>query len=408
MQKHTNKISYDKEQLFRFLTEQSSDIILLVDRNGIITYENKAVEEVLGYKPQERIGGSSFDNLHPDELESVKRGFNKLFKDIHAPVFRSEARIRHKDGHWRMFEIIGSILPHNNVVESVIVNLRDITERKLVEEKLRESEASYRQLFDNSPAAIYRVDFKKGTFLKANDVFCQRYGCKPEEVTSLSPYDVLTEESKKLFLERLEKMSLGIKVPETVEYEVLNKKGQRLYLQLHNKNIYDAEGNVIASDVVAHDITERKQAEEELKRFAKNLEDANTAMRVLMNRRDEDRKEIEDKLQTNIKNLVIPYLKMLNHASLDNRYKHYLNVLENNLKEVLSPFMKNILSLNKNLTPQEIQIVDLIKQGKNTKEIAGMLNASPNTIATHRNNIREKLNLRNAKVNLRSYLQSIS
>jgi len=157
MQKHTNKISYDKEQLFRFLTEQSSDIILLVDRNGIITYENKAVEEVLGYKPQERIGGSSFDNLHPDELESVKRGFNKLFKDIHAPVFRSEARIRHKDGHWRMFEIIGSILPHNNVVESVIVNLRDITERKLVEEKLRESEASYRQLFDNSPAAIYRV-----------------------------------------------------------------------------------------------------------------------------------------------------------------------------------------------------------------------------------------------------------
>ena len=61
MQKHTNKISYDKEQLFRFLTEQSSDIILLVDRNGIITYENKAVEEVLGYKPQERIGGSSFD-----------------------------------------------------------------------------------------------------------------------------------------------------------------------------------------------------------------------------------------------------------------------------------------------------------------------------------------------------------
>jgi DNA-binding CsgD family transcriptional regulator len=209
-------------------------------------------------------------------------------------------------------------------------------------------------------------------------------------------------------LERLEKMSLGIKVPETVEYEVLNKKGQRLYLQLHNKNIYDAEGNVIASDVVAHDITERKQAEEELKRFAKNLEDANTAMRVLMNRRDEDRKEIEDKLQTNIKNLVIPYLKMLNHASLDNRYKHYLNVLENNLKEVLSPFMKNILSLNKNLTPQEIQIVDLIKQGKNTKEIAGMLNASPNTIATHRNNIREKLNLRNAKVNLRSYLQSLS
>jgi len=132
---------------------------------------------------------------------------------------------------------------------------RDITERKQAEEKLRESETSYRQLFDNSPAAIYRVDYKNGRFLKANDVFCEYLGCSQEKITSLSPYDILTEDSKKLFLERMEKMALGVEVPNIVEYEVVDKKGKRWFLQLNNKDIYDTEGHVVAADVVAHDIT---------------------------------------------------------------------------------------------------------------------------------------------------------
>ena len=141
-----------------------------------------------------------------------------------------------------------------------------ITERKKTEEKLRESEANYRQLFDNSPAGIYQVDYKKGRFLKANDVFCEYLGCSQEEITSLNPFDFLTEESKKLFLERVEKISRGEKVPEIVEFEIFDKKGKRCCLQMHIKNIYDAEGHVVAADVVAHDITERKKSEELLRK----------------------------------------------------------------------------------------------------------------------------------------------
>jgi DNA-binding CsgD family transcriptional regulator len=84
-----------------------------------------------------------------------------------------------------------------------------------------------------------------------------------------------------------------------------------------------------------------------------------------------------------------------------------VSVLESNLSDVLSPFMRDFRSSHKNLTPQEIQIVDLILKGKNTKEIGDMLNASANTIATHRNNIRKKMNLRNSKINLRSHILSL-
>ena len=115
-----------------------------------------------------------------------------------------------------------------------------------------------------------------------------------------------------------------------------------------------------------------------------------------------------EKLQTNINDLVIPYLERLKQTSLDDRHKKYVDVLESNLSDILSPFMNTFLAAHKRLTPQEIQIVDLIKKGKNTKEIAELLNASTSTIATHRNNIRKKMNLRNAKVNLRTHLLSIS
>ena len=288
----------------------------------------------------------------------------------------------------------------------IITVVVDITERKMMEERLRENEEKYRQLFDNAPAGIYQIDYQTGRFLNVNDVFCKYSGLNREELTSFTAFNFLTEESKKLFYARLEQIHQGIKVPEAVEYEALNIKGELLYLQLHTRFIHDSEGHVVGADVVIHDITERKQAEDELKSFAEDLEEANITLRVLMNQRDEDKQEIEEKLQTNMRDLVMPYLRKLKRLNLDGRSKNYLDILESNLNEVLSPFMKNLQSSFNHLTPQEMQIISLIKKGKKTKEISEMLNASTKTIATHRNNLRKKLNLRNSKINLRSYLLS--
>ena len=266
-----------EEQRFRAFIEHSSDIIVIMNREGIITYVNPAVEEVLGFKPEERIGAKGFELIHPDDMKFLTDSFNTLVRDTNSPVIQGEMRLHHKNGSWRTLEAVGSNLVYNNVVESIIVNYRDITERKLVEEKLRESEADYRQLFDNSPAAIYRVDYKNGRFLKANDVFCEYLGYRQEELISLSPYDVLTEESKKLFLERMEKIAMGVEVPKTVEFEIVDRKGKLRCLQLDIKNIYDTEGHVVAADVVANDIPERKKEEEKLRLTLESLRNAHGA-----------------------------------------------------------------------------------------------------------------------------------
>ena len=124
-----------ENRLFRVLAEQSSDIILLVNREGVTIYENDAVERILGFKAEARIGSKVFDNIHPDDLNAITVAFDKLFQDENAPTQKDEVRIRDIHENWHHFEIFASNLTQKNAVEAIVVNLRDITERKRAEEE---------------------------------------------------------------------------------------------------------------------------------------------------------------------------------------------------------------------------------------------------------------------------------
>jgi len=130
---------FDEEQRFRAFVDNSSDIIVLLNLEGVITYINPAVERVLGFKPQERIGAKGFELVHPDDMKFLADSFNALTRDTNSPVIKGEMHLRNKDGNWLALEAVGSNLVKNNVVESVIVNYRDITERKRAEEKLQQT-----------------------------------------------------------------------------------------------------------------------------------------------------------------------------------------------------------------------------------------------------------------------------
>ena len=163
------------------------------------------------------------------------------------------------------------------------------------------------------------------------------------------------------------------------------------------------------------DINERKLAEQALKERKKeleiktsNLEEANAAFKVLLERRDEDKIELEEKVLSNVKELVVPYLEKLEKTGLDASQKTYLSILESNLNEIISPFLHTLSSKYLNISPREIQVANLVKQGKTTKEIAELMISSTRAIEFHRNNLRNKLGLKNKKANLRSYLLSLT
>jgi PAS domain S-box-containing protein len=166
---------------------------------------------------------------------------------------------------------------------------------------------------------------------------------------------------------------------------------------------------VLENEVKERKVAERglKKSEKALKRKTKNLEEANAALKVLLKRRQEDKTELEEKVVSNVKELVEPYLRKAQRTRLTERQKAYLSILESNLKEIVSPFSRSLSAKFMNLTPSEIQIANLVKHGISTKDVSGMLCLSTKTVEFHRHNIREKIGIKNTKANLRSYLLSL-
>jgi len=166
--------------------------------------------------------------------------------------------------------------------------------------------------------------------------------------------------------------------------------------------------------MIISDITDRKKKEEalqkrgiELKAKTRSLEETNTAMKVLLKRREDDRKELEEKIMFNVKELVDPYIEKMKNSKLGDDQKTYMDILESNLNDIVAPFARGLSKKHLGLTYTELQIANLIKHGKISKEIIDLLNLSLNTIKSYRKSIRKKLGIQNKKINLRTYLTSI-
>jgi DNA-binding CsgD family transcriptional regulator len=162
------------------------------------------------------------------------------------------------------------------------------------------------------------------------------------------------------------------------------------------------------------DVTEQKRAQEalreseaELLKKSRHLEEVNAALNVLLKRREEDKNDFEEKILANVRELILPYVEKLKNSGLHSDQMTLIGILESNMNEIFSPFVTRLSSRFLSLTPTEIKVASLIKDGKSSKEIAALLHASENTVRSHRYHIRNKLDLKNKKVNLRSYLRSL-
>jgi DNA-binding response OmpR family regulator len=156
------------------------------------------------------------------------------------------------------------------------------------------------------------------------------------------------------------------------------------------------------------EIEERKRAEAALENKSQTLEEFNTALKVLLEQRERDKDELEEWVLSNVKNLIMPNVEKLNRLNTKTKSTPYLTLLETNLKDLTSSFSQRLSSRYLNLTTKEIQVANLIKDGKSSKDIAELIGISERTIDFHRKNIRKKLGLNNRKINLRASLLNIS
>ena len=151
-----------------------------------------------------------------------------------------------------------------------------------------------------------------------------------------------------------------------------------------------------------------KQREEQLEQESLHLEEANAALRVLLRQRDKDLEEMETTFYRNLKQAILPHFSQLKKMVRTSGENRLIELIEREMTRIASPFLRHISNLEIALTPQEIKIASLIKEGVSSKEMADILNLSMTTIHFHRRNLREKLGLKNRTANLSTYLQSLS
>ncbi len=150
-----------------------------------------------------------------------------------------------------------------------------------------------------------------------------------------------------------------------------------------------------------------KQTEIELRNERERLEETNIALRVLLRQRDEDKQRIEETIFVNVDRLVLPYLEQLRQGRLSDKQHTLVEVIDANLRDIVSPFLQNLSALNMLLTPQEIEVANMVRRGRTSKEIADVLGISTSGVDFHRKKLRQKLGLTNSSRNLRSYLLSL-
>lgn len=152
---------------------------------------------------------------------------------------------------------------------------------------------------------------------------------------------------------------------------------------------------------------ELKQKESELLREREKLEETNTALRVLLRQRDEDKVRLEETVYNNVDRLVLPYIEKLLQGRLSEKHRTLAEIADNNLRDIVSPFLRTLSSLGLLLTPQETEVANLVRNGRTSKEIAEIMNLSVSGVDFHRKRLRQKLGLANTPKNLRSFLMTL-
>jgi PAS domain S-box-containing protein len=413
------------------------------DLEGNITYVNKAALRMWGAVDASEVLGRSALEFAKNHEEAVA----VMETILKTGRWEDEIAGWRKDGSPIIVHLSANIVSndHGQPV-CIMVSFMDITDRKKMEEDLRIKDFAIASSID----AIVIGDLK-GNITYVNRAFLNMWG-DDDPVTVIGRPVTSFARSRDFAREVIEKVMTekswygeieGVKKDNTTVtvllaanlvtnavgeavcmmgtvVDITERKNAQQQLEKYNEELEIRVGErtralMAANERLTTEIEERKeiekslrQKEEELRMQSLNLQETNTALKILLKQREQDKEDMEKNVLENMKKLVIPYVENLKNTRMDEKQNAYIDIIESNIDNIISPYLKKLATHYHHFTPMQIQIADLVKAGKTTKEISEMLNLSDRAIEFHRNSIRDRLGLKNKKINLRSYLLSLS
>jgi|GEM_PF-669104 len=390
----------------------TGDGIYVTDSLGRIVKTNSSFRTITGYT-EEELTGKYVVELMPDSSrgEVSREGFDRMIGDECFSQF--EDVWQKKDGTLYPVEAKMAVLLNNRgEYDGLVGSIRDIAERRKAENQQQASRLFLENVFATTHDGIFVTD-AQGLYVMVNQAFCKMTGYDRGEIIGMYAPSVLPDsfdetdgemvllplETRDNFsrFETVWKRKDGTVFPVDVCFTML-------------ETIPGGEFNGMVGTV--RDITMHKRMEKELRRSHEELErkveerteslaEINVALRVLLNKRDEDKKALEHSMLHNVNELIMPYLEKLKACRLDERQKIYVEIMEKNFNDLITPLLKSEFNLF--FTPMEIQVANLVRQGKSTKEISEILSICEKTVSFHRDKIRKKMGLKKSKVSLRTH-----
>ncbi len=422
--KKAEKVLRESEERYRSLFNNNHSVMLLIDpESADIVDANPAAVSFYGWSFEE-LTGKKITDINTLSDEQVFQQMEKAKMEQ-----RREFYFQHllANGEIRDVEVFsGPIKVHSRELLYSIIH--DISKRKRLEEALRKSEEEYHRLYklmrlmaDNIPDLIWAKDMD-GRYMFVNQAMCDKLimcDC-PARATGLTDMVIAEKERNAGYEHTFSEIcanSDAIIQERKVACRLLEEgfvRNKYLVLDVHKAPFLDENREMIGTVGCGRDVTNEKKVEKalkereiELERKNLRLEELNSALKILLEKRDEDKKVLEEKVLMNIKDLIIPYVVKLKKTPLNDRQEIFLEIIQSNIDDILSPFAHKLSYKYLNFTPTELQVADLVKQGFRTKEIADLLNSSPETVSGHRKSMRKKLNLKEKKSNLRTHLLSL-
>jgi PAS domain S-box-containing protein len=251
-QKKAEQAVRESEAKLSAMIANISDVIAIIDKDGINSYKSPNIEKWFGWRPEDVIGVSTWENIHPDDLSRVQEVFATILDNTKDTV-TAESRYRCKDGSYKWMEFTANNLLHDSTIKGVLLNYHDITNRKQAEDALRQSERKFRNYIANAPYGIFIAD-KEGNYLEVNKTACTLTGYSEDELTGMNRIDLIAPEFRYRAGQSFEEVkNTG---SDSVELSCMRKDGTFCWLRIDATRLSETRYLVFASD-----ITERKKAE---------------------------------------------------------------------------------------------------------------------------------------------------
>jgi PAS domain S-box-containing protein len=245
------------------LIENSNEAVLTVDADGTIRFATQASARLLGYTPEERVGHSGFELVHPDDLERTRAAFAEVLRQPGVPI-DTEYRVRHKNGDYRDIAVVAVNRLEDKEIGAVVINYHDVTDRRRAEQALRESESRLRNIVEHAQDLIYYCD-PAGRFTYVNPAAARVMKYDEGELLGLHFMTLIRPDYQEAAAELYARQVVE-HIPNTYfEFPSVTKDGDVVWVGQHVQLVYEGE-TIVAVHAIARDITRQKHAEERLRK----------------------------------------------------------------------------------------------------------------------------------------------